>query len=433
MLDSSLNAYHLTDDKALLLAAHHVDARAEHYKDSPLAGIPMSAKGVFALAGYPCYAGGPQPLPATLNQEGSVIRHLKEQGVVLTGVTHAAEFSVGGLGVNPHWGSPRNPWDGHDHRVTGGSSAGAAVSVLAGTCSFALGTDTGGSVRVPASLAGVVGFKVSDSRWPIDGVVPLASRFDTIGVFANSVDDARQVARCIDGLRHDLQDFSEFEHLALSDFNFQRASSRCWEDLDDGIASAIERVFDELLPLDLQLQSHDNDLFAEAAAIRDQGPNTAAVEVGQMLARECPELIPQLSLHVREFIRTADTISEADYLARVARFVTWRQEVQERMSPLDIIVLPTVRVTAPTLQTLEDREQFVHYSDFLLHNTVLPSLCGCCAVTLPVGLDAAGLPVGLQLVARKGSEYALLHAAELVERQIGNSQQRLGTAPLLQV
>ena len=433
MHDSVLNAYHLTNDEALLQSAQLIDAQPERFTHSPLAGLPMSAKSVIALDGYLCYAGGPQSLPDSLSRQGSVVGHLRSLGVTLSGVTHAAEFSVGGLGINPHWGSPRNPWDASHHRVAGGSSAGAGISVLEGSCVFALGTDTGGSVRVPASLAGVVGFKVSDARWPTDGVVPLASRFDTIGLFANCVADVREVATSIDAVAGELHDTAGFSEFGLSDFNFQRASGRCWQNLDPGIARVVEQALAELQAAGSNIQNDDNGLFAEAETIRDKGPNTASVEVSRLLARECPDLLPQLSLHVREFVRTAESISESQYLTRVALFVTWRKEVISRMHPFDIIVLPTVRYTPPTTALIENREEFVHYSDALLHNTVLPSLNGCCAVTIPVGLDDAGMPVGLQMVARKGSEYALLHAAELAEQQLGNSCKRLGTAPLLRV
>lgn len=428
-----LHAYHRVNDAAWLRAAELLDRQIIHGSlpaDSSLFGIPVSIKGVFGVEGYPCFAGAPRALPTSWHAESEVVAKLRSCGITVSGTTHAAEFSVGGLGVNPHWGTPRNPWDTVEHRVPGGSSSGAANSVWLGSCGFAIGSDTGGSVRVPSSLAGLVGFRPHEKRWSTRGIVPLASRFDTVGLIGLRVSDVARIARCVDALHgHALDDISG---MRLQDVDFKRASGRCWQELDPGIESSVEQALEELAHAGMRLRQDDGNLFAEAERIRDQGPNTAAVELSKLLERDCPDLIPELSQHVREFLQTATTISDEQYRNRVALFTQWRQQVKARMGANEVVVLPTVRCTPPTMNEIENRERFVHYSDSLLHNTVIPSLNGCCAVTLPIGLDATGIPVGLQLVARAEAEHMLLHAASLVERQLGNVIERLGLPPLLQ-
>jgi len=338
--DSCLHAYHRVDDTALLASAKQLDRRlskSQLPQNSTLFGLPMSAKSVIGLEGYACYAGAPHALPEQWSEQGHVVTQLRQSGVLVTGTTQAAELSVGGLGINEHWGTPHNPWDVQQHRVPGGSSSGAANSIWQGSCAFALGSDTGGSVRVPASFAGLVGYRPSQSRWPTTGVVPLASRFDAIGVFGLRATDVSYVARFIDescGYRN------RYPEYALSDFIFTRASKNCWTELDAGIEACIEQALAELSRSGIDVRPDDNNLFADAASIRDQGPNTAAVELSQMLSRDCPQLLGLLSLHVQEFLESADHISSEQYEKRIETFTVWRQEVKSRMADNEIIVLP---------------------------------------------------------------------------------------------
>jgi aspartyl-tRNA(Asn)/glutamyl-tRNA(Gln) amidotransferase subunit A len=149
----------------------------------PLQGLPISIKDLFAAAGYPCFAGSSLRLPADpWERDGPLIARLRRQLGVIMGKTHMVEFAFGGTGHNMHWGAPYNPWDAAAHRSVGGSSSGAGVSLLEGSAALALGSDTAGSVRIPASMTGNVGLKVTIGRWPSEGVVPLSFTFDTPGL-----------------------------------------------------------------------------------------------------------------------------------------------------------------------------------------------------------------------------------------------------------
>ncbi|MBX2885577.1 MAG: amidase [Granulosicoccus sp.] len=431
LLDPGLHAYHQYYDDRLLDAARHADRLWEDGVAQGLCGIPFSIKNIMAADGYTCYPGTRSAAPAAWETSGSIVALLQQQYSLLTGTTHASELAVGGLGVNEHWGMPRNPWDKTTARVPGGSSAGAAISVLQGACSFALGTDTGGSVRVPASAAGMVGLKTTSGRWPVDGVVPLASRFDSVGVIARTVDDVRCVFDQIDTLAATADAQPGFTGTSLSDFRFTRASELCWQGLDPGIGQALELALDDLHSAGAVI--HDDDtLFAKAAELRDQGPNTAAYECNILLQTLFPSSPSVLSRHVAQFLEGAKLVDETAYRKRLAMLIEWRAEVDAGLTARDIILSPTLRETPPTRAATENPEVYAHYSDSLLHNTVLGSMNGLCAITLPVGLDAEGIPVGLQLAAKANCEATLLHVAALVEQAIGDSLQRCGYPPLIE-
>jgi len=172
-----LHSYsHWAPQQARAVAEAADTALAAGVTTGPLQGLPVSIKDLFAAAGYPCFAGSSLRLPADpWERDGPLVARLRRQLGVIMGKTHMVEFAFGGTGHNMHWGAPYNPWDAVAHRSVGGSSSGAGVSLLEGSAALALGSDTAGSVRIPASMTGNVGLKVTIGRWPSEGVVPLSS------------------------------------------------------------------------------------------------------------------------------------------------------------------------------------------------------------------------------------------------------------------
>lgn len=437
-------ASHLTDDTAFLATARRADTTYDRVNPPThpgyLCGIPMSVKSVISVSGYPCYAGCDVPLPDSWSADGAMIAGLRSQLAPIASITHASELSVGGLGVNAHYPTPRNPWDALAHRVPGGSSAGAAISLWEGIALFALGTDTGGSVRVPASAAGLVGLKTSNGLWPVDGVVPLASGYDTIGVITRSVADASEVYTGMQSIVEN--DSNRTGGIAartagapdpdLSEFRFIKASAIAWSSLDDGIEDAVNAAMEELCANGMSWSEDPHDLFERAAQLRDQGPNTAAFECRQLVQKQFPSMWEHLSVHVREFLETAADVSQAEIDRRLAVVTAWRAQANKCLQSDEILFCPTLKLTPPTVECVEKREPFSYYSDGLLHNTVLASMNGFCAMTLPVGLDAQAMPVGLQLCARHGNEKQLIRAAQAIENCLGTSVDRLGLPPLVQ-
>jgi len=189
-LEPRLNAYRSFDAELLRRQAAAADALLAVGTDlGPFQGLPVSVKDLYGLAGFRTWAGTPKPLPQVYEREGPVVRAFRRQAALLAGKTHTVEFAFGGLGTNRHYGAPRNPWDATRHRVSGGSSSGAGVSLWQGTAVLALGSDTTGSVRMPASWTGTVGLKVSRGRWPCEGLLTQSETLDTPGLLARTVED----------------------------------------------------------------------------------------------------------------------------------------------------------------------------------------------------------------------------------------------------
>src|SRR5712671_3399599 len=186
-----LHAYSLWAPEQARGAAAAADAAfAAGVTVGPLQGLPVSIKDLFAAAGYPCFAGSSLRLPADpWERDGPLVARLRRQLGVIMGKTHMVEFAFGGTGQNSHHGAPYNPWDAAAHRSVGGSSSGAGVSLLEGSALLAFGSDTAGSVRIPACMTGNAGLKVTIGRWSTEGVVPLSFSFDTPGLLARSVCD----------------------------------------------------------------------------------------------------------------------------------------------------------------------------------------------------------------------------------------------------
>ena len=189
-LDGRIGAFEVVDTERALAAARAVDALLAAGTDlGPLMGVPVAVKDILAVRGLPATGGSRLDLAGFIGEEGRFVARLRAAGCILLGKTRTVEFAFGAVGINAVRGTPWNPADSQVHRIPGGSSSGSATAVAAGLCALAVGSDTGGSVRVPAALCGVAGLKTSDGRWPRDGVLPLSPTFDTIGLFARSVED----------------------------------------------------------------------------------------------------------------------------------------------------------------------------------------------------------------------------------------------------
>ncbi|RMF71559.1 MAG: amidase, partial [Acidobacteria bacterium] len=187
---AGLRAFVGEDPPRALREAAAADALLARGEDpGPAAGVPWSAKDLYGVPGYRTHAGCPRPLPERFEQPGPLVERLLAHGAPCVGKTHTVQFAFGGLGTNPHWPTPVNPWDAEVERVPGGSSSGAGVSVVTGAARIALGTDTAGSVRIPAAWTGCVGLKTTAGRWPTAGIVPLSPTLDTAGVLARDVAD----------------------------------------------------------------------------------------------------------------------------------------------------------------------------------------------------------------------------------------------------
>lgn len=424
-----LQAYHHTDDQQLLAQAQAADLAWQQQKQQALTGLPVSLKAMFAAPGLPCFAGTSRALPDRWQMPGTVVKHLLDNHCPITGLTHAAELAFSGLGINAHWGTPRNPWDAEHHRVPGGSSSGAALSVISGSALFALGTDTGGSVRVPASAAGLVGFKTSTGLWPNDGIVPLSPYYDSIGVITHRVADAQFVYQAIQ--RGLMRAPVPTAPAHLGAYHVALADEAAMSPLNDTLRSCFDNALTQLCQAGARLRTLPAPLFEDTITLVDAGPNTAAIESSAFIAAEIPDWREHLGPHTDSLITQAEQVSATQYLVRRRDLAHHRLHTEHRLRDLDIVVSPTLTITPPTLDEVTDTSAYQIASGRMLRNTVVANLCGLCAITLPCGRDDNGMPVGLQLMAKNGEEWKLLQFAALAEQCLGSSLDQLGRPPLL--
>ena len=426
----SFDAYKCWDPDKLLQQARAVDAgRIAGMDTGPLQGLPVSVKDLFGVRGFPTYAGTPQPLPQKWMEEGPVITTLRRQQALITGKTHTVEFAFGGLGFNPHWATPRNPWDVQEHRVPGGSSSGAGVSLCAGSAVLALGTDTAGSVRIPASMTGTVGLKTSIGRWPMAGIVPLSPSLDSVGLLARTVGDAAYAFFALDAaLAPSKARCGGLEEMELSTVRLGIPDGLLWDECSPGVAEGVQATLDELaargarlVPLALPEADQVYPLF--------QKGGLAATELYRFLKNELPDWLQRLDRTIAQRMDEASTLPDCEYLERVKLFERLSASVAETLRAVDVVVSPTVAITPPTLQEVESPENYRRANLLSLRNTSIVNYLGLCALTLPVALDRAGMPVGLQLIARHSHEEHLLAVARACERCLGAGRERLGVPP----
>ena len=380
--------------------------RKAGYVASPLAGLPVSIKDLFDVAGERTLAGSKaldDAQPAS--RDATVVARLRAGGAVLMGRTNMTEFAFSGVGLNPHYGTPGNPRD--RQRIPGGSSSGAPVSVALG-CVAAIGTDTGGSVRIPAALCGITGFKPTQARVPLDGVLPLSQTLDSVGPLANSVACCAIADAVMAGETPEVPPALPVEGLRLG-----VPQTLVLDDLGPEVAAAFERACKTLASAGARVVDLPLRELAEYQAINVKGgfpaPEAYAWHAG-LLERRGGDYDPRVKVRIERGrgMNSADYVllrqARADFIARVAA----------RTAPFDALILPTVPIVAPPLAAFEEDAAFARLNALILRNPTIVNFLDRCAVTLPIERPGA-LPVGLMLVGERGEDRRLLALARGVE------------------
>jgi aspartyl-tRNA(Asn)/glutamyl-tRNA(Gln) amidotransferase subunit A len=428
-----LHAYsHWAPEQARAVAQAADAAFAAGVSAGPLQGLPVSIKDLFAASGYPCFAGSSRRLPADpWERDGPLVATLRRQLGVIMGKTHMVEFAFGGTGHNSHWGAPCNPWDAAAQRSVGGSSSGAGVSLLEGSAALALGSDTAGSVRIPACMTGTVGVKVTLGRWPTGGVVPLSPTFDTPGLLARTVRDAAYGFAALDPAGIDPAGFvARTGTRDIAGVRIGVGDPFLWRDCDPGIAETAEAAVNALARAGAPTREFTLPEAEAAYRVFLQG-SLSAVELRSFLDLALPDWLPQLDPVIAPALRNAENVSARDYLARLARLRALAREAAPRLDAIDVIASPTLCLTPPSMSEVADPDGHLEVNRRIVRNTVAVNYLGLCAITMPVGRDRAGMPTGLQLIAPAGAEENLLRIALAAERVLGTAADRLGTPPLL--
>jgi len=366
--------------------------------------MTVTVKDNIGVDGMETWAGSAAPLPSKWTKSGSFVQKLQSLGAVINSKSHCAEFALGGSGLNPNQGTPLNPYSPEIPRVTGGSSSGTAVAVASGMAMLGVGTDTGGSVRVPAGLCGCVGYRASYGKWPMDGVVPLLERADCLGLFTQDVQDLAIAYSAIES-------GPKIEAAELSTINFAQWPDALLENCDADRQTAFHSACRALRQSGATTHTIDASIITQALHKLSNGLNTVAIEFARFLRQELPEWSDKLNPEVHEMVVQNATVDEGLLQARNEEMEAIQNNREALFGQADIIISPTTGIAAPKVSALETPEGYQRYSNELLYFTVVGSLFGCCGISVPAGLDRDGLPIGLQILARPGDDEKLIAAA----------------------
>ena len=392
-------------------AADAADARARGSMAlGPLDGVIVSIKDLFDVKGEPTRAGSKILADAPpAGEDAPVVRRLRAAGAVIVAKTNMTEFAFSGVGANPHFGTPGNPAD--RARVPGGSSSGAAVAAADRMCQIAIGTDTGGSTRIPAALCGIVGYKPSKWRVPTDGAFPLSFTLDSVGPLARSVEDCAAADAVIAG-----DEPWRLEPAALAGLRLGVPVSDKLHARDATVTAAFAAALEALGGAGVRLADMPFPLLDEMVAANPKGgfpvPEAYAIHRERFAARGA-EVDPR----VRTRIERGASITAADYIdlmqirTRLVRAVdAWLVD-----TGVDALAMPTTPIVAPRLDEVATPETFVPKNVALLSNTAIANFFDLCAISIPLPRDSQ-LPVGLMLIARNGEDRRLFRIAAAVEQ-----------------
>lgn len=402
-----LNAFVALDPSALGQAAQSDARRAEGRAIGRLDGLTVAIKDNVDVAGLPTTAGLPGRRNRVAAVDASAVARLRAAGAVILGKSNLDEAALGTLCANPHYGAVQNPW--RNGLTAGGSSGGSAAAVAAGLASFALGSDTLGSVRVPASHCGIFGLKPTHGEISSCGVLPVARRLDCVGILARSVADLTIVLQVLNA--HDPQDpRSRQRRVALATPDWDPGQLRSGVVSNPaalGVAPDVVRVFDAALArLDgvlgqrIAVDLSDFDL----ARTRRAALLVMESELAAELAGDLADIAHPLSPRLCGMLEYAARKSAVDYAVADQMLDQLVLKARRLFNEIDVLVVPTVPHAA---YPLADGER-ANDTDL----TSLASLAGCPAITLPMGFVPDGLPIGLQLVGAPGADLRLLELAE---------------------
>lgn len=426
LAEETLDAIGKEDDQAIFVSLTSARAMVEAESASRriregrscgvLDGIPVAWKDLFDLEGMATTAGSKvlsDDAPAS--RDADVVAALKQAGMVSIGRTNMSEFAFSGLGINPHYGTPRNPVSTDGHRLPGGSSSGAGVVVAAGLVPVAIGTDTGGSVRIPAAFNGVVGYKASRGRYSMRGVYPLAKSLDSLGPLTLTVQDAVWVDAAMRG-----RTAADLARMPLSGVSLVVPETVVFDGIEPGVAAAFEQAVERLVRAGASVRRQAFPVFSELFdLIREKGALVTAEAFALHKARLEGADAARMDPRVVVRTRLGANISIPDYIAII--------EARERMTAAfsamigrdELLVSPTLpHVAARVAPLVENDDAFFAMNAKTLRNTQIGNFLDHCGVSIPCGTGEAGMPVSLLLSGLHGTDDHLLAVAMAAEEVI---------------
>ncbi len=400
--------------------ADHIDGHAL-WRDAslPLCGIPISVKDAFDIAGEITQAGSiARDGEPSAQTDAKAVRRLRAAGAILIGRTTMSEFAFSGIGLNRNFGTPRNPWDRVRGRIPGGSSSGSAVAVADAMCAGSLATDTGGSIRAPAALCGVSGFKPSFSSSLLNGVFPRSYSLDTVGPIALSVSCCAMINAALGD--PDATRISLSPPLPLKGLRIAIIDGEPLQDLAPEVAQAFSAALTQLSEKGALL-SHIS--LSEIVDIRDLNARggispAEAFSIHRNLIASHPERIDPIFL---ARLRKGGSVSAADYIDALRQRQAITEAVRTKIQAYDAIAMPTCPVVAPLIAEVETPQAFEAMSALILRNCNLANFLDLPALTIPIQL-ADSAPVGMMLIGHNQRDYALLQIGVAVENALAASR-----------
>lgn len=398
------------DKDAALAAADAMDAlRKAKAAPSRFAGIPVSIKDLYDIKGQVTKAGSralEDSAPA--EADAPVVARLRRAGFIVIGRTNMTEFAYSGIGINPHYGTPKGAWQRSVGHVPGGSSSGAAVSIADRMAYGALGTDTGGSCRIPAAFNGIVGYKPTQSRVPLDGGVPLSSSLDSFGPLANTV----QCCAILDALLAD-EPVTPLKPRSINGLRLAVPTTVVLDDLDAEVSQAFERALAALTKHGALIERIEMPEFLDVGVMNSKGGFTAAESYAwhrYLLTSKGDVYDPRVYVRIQK----GETISAADYIETLTARRSLIARAAARIAPYDALVMPTTSNTPPTIAALADDQAFNRENLRALRNCTMINMIDGCAISLPAH-RAGEVPVGLMLASSGGNDRRLFEVAAGVE------------------
>lgn len=383
----------------------------------PLAGIPISIKDLFDVAGETTAAGSKilaDAKPATAH--ATVIARCLAAGLIPVGRTNMTEFAFSGIGINPHYGTPKSPWARAEGHVPGGSSSGAAVSVADGMALAALGTDTGGSCRIPAAFCGIVGYKPTARRVPITGVLPLSPSLDSVGPLANSVACCAAIDAILAG-----EPLRTLKPLELRGLRLAIPGNMVLDGLEPGVAEAFTRALNRLSALGVRITHLAFPQFERIADANKAGGLAAAeayVWHRAHLAAPPPLGADAYDPRVRTRIERGGSMSAADLLALQTARLSIIADMNAATAPFDAVAMPTAPMLPPTIASLapgnERDADFTRVNALALRNPALANFLDRCSISLPMHRPGEA-PSGFMLMGETGGDHRLFAIAAAIE------------------
>ncbi len=388
------------------------EMRANGIELTPLAGLPVSIKDLFDVAGETTTAGSRvlQDAPPA-EHDAPVVARLRAAGAVIVGKTNMTEFAFAAVGTNAIYGTPHNPYDRATGRIPGGSSSGAAISVTDGMAVAGIGSDTGGSIRIPAALCGLVGFKPTAHRVPTAGAVPLSTTLDSIGPLAQSVTDCALLDAALAGGEYTVPVALQLERL-----RFAVATNFMLDDVDEKVAKDFERAIDRISRAGAHVRSFRVDAFDMMPEMLAKGGFSgpqAAFWHGPLIEKH-----RDLYDHrILSRILSGGEQLASEYVRLIGQRRRYVAAYEEQLDGYDALLCPTVPIIAPPITEVEDDAAWARVNNLLLRNPRAINFLDGCALSLPIGDSGTG-PVGLMVCGEWNEDARLLRIGRAIEETL---------------